>query len=610
MTVTEPTAASYVTVFPTGASQPTASNLNMVVNQTVSNMVIVPVGAGGQISLFNLAGQTHLVVDVLGWFPAGASFGGLTPARLLETRLGAGLVTIDGQFQGVGALNADRTFDLSVLGRGGVPATGVGAVALNVTVTEPTLGSFLTVFPAGQLRPTASNLNMSTGKTVSNMVIVPVGVNGRISIYNLAGTTQVVVDVLGWFPAADVVTTTTTTPSPPIPFTRLVNAGTNGIATGGATGVSISANGRYVAFASPANNIVTNDTNPGTDVFVRDLQTNSVVRVSLPSSGGNDDGESVEPSISADGSRVAFHTNAALLPTDTNGVLDVYVRDLSSGSTIRVSTPNPGGTAGDSTWPAISGNGRYVAFNSLSDNLVIGDTNLHIDVFVRDLNTSSTERASVGAGGTQASGGFGSFDPDVSDDGNLVVFSSNETSLGGSDSTVRHIYVRNRSANTTTLVTRATNNQPSAAGVAQDPSISSDGAWVMFHSTMSDLVDGDTNTVEDVFRVAAAGGSLTRVGLSTFEGQTEGANTMINANGRYITFSSDFSGQREIYRYDAELVTTATFSVDTAGAPANGASRDSVISGDGRTIAFLSTATNLGGSLSGGGSNVYVRFVP
>ena len=238
-----------------------------------------------------------------------------------------------------------------------------------------------------------------------------------------------------------------------------------------------------------------------------------------------------------------------------------------------------------------------------------GDTNGHIDVFVRDLNTGTTERASVGTGGTQASGGFGSFDPDVSDDGNLVVFSSNETSLGGPDSGVRHIYVRNRSLNTTTLLTRTPSNAPSSAGVAQDPSISSDGAWVMFHSTMSDLVAGDTNSVEDVFRVAAGGGSLTRVGLSTDEGQGEGANTMINANGRYITFSSDFSGQREVYRYDADLVTTVRFSVDTNGVGANGPSRDSAISGDGRTIAFLSTATNLGGSASGG-SNVYVRFVP
>ena len=549
-----------------------------------------------------------MIVDVLGWFPTGASFGGLTPARLLETRAGAGLVTVDGQQQGIGALGADRTLDVPVLNRGGVPATGVGAVALNVTVTEPSAGSFLTVYPAGQVRPTASNLNMVPGATVSNMVIVPVGVNGRISLYNLAGSTQIVVDVLGWFPA-ETVSLPTPVPTPETAFTRLVNAGPNGVATGGATGVTISADGRFVAFATSAS-LTATDTNGLTDVYVRDLQTNSIVRASVNSAGGNGNGDSVEPSISADGSRVAFHTNAALVSGDTNGVLDVYVRDLAAGTTTRVSTPLVGGTAGDSTWPAISANGRFVAFNSVSDNLVGSDTNGHIDVFVRDLTSGTTERASVGSGGAQATGGFGSFDPDVSDDGNLVVFSSNETSLGGSDSAVRHIYVRNRAANTTTLLTRTPTTAPSAAGVAQDPAISGDGAWVTFHSTMADLVAGDVNGVEDVFRVAATGGAVARIGVQAAEGMGEGANPMISSNGRYIAFSSDTGGQRDVYRYDATLATTVRFSVDTNGVGANGPSRDAGISADGRTIAFLSTATNLGGTVSGSGSNVYARFVP
>ena len=623
VTVTGPTMGSFVTVFPSGQPRPTASNLNMSPGATVSNMVVVPVGAGGRVSLFNLAGQTDVVVDVLGWFPTGAGFGGLVPARLLETRVGVGLVTVDGLQQGVGAVGAGRTLELPVLGRGGVPASGVGAVALNVTATEPTMSSFLTVFPATVPRPTASNLNMSPGATVSNMVIVPVGANGRVSIFNLAGSAHVVVDVLGWFPAADVITTTTTTAPPPTPFTRLVNAGTNGIATGGATGVAISANGRYVAFASSANNIVTSDTNPGTDVFVRDLETNSVVLVSRAMPGGDDDGDSVEPSISADGSRVAFHTNARLVPGDIGTALDIYVRDLSANTTIRVSTPSLIPSPGDSTWPAISGNGRYVAFNSHNANLVVEDTNGHIDVFVRDLLLSTTERISVDSNEVQATGGGGgSFDSGISNDGRRVVFSSNETSLApGTDPNVRHIYVRDRVAGTTTLLTRTPGGVPVPPPPSlpppapqeyssQDPSISSDGAWIMFHSTSPDLVSDDLNGVEDVFRVAATGGSMTRVGLATFEGQVEGANAMINSNGRYVTFSSDFSGVREVYRFDADLVTQLTFSVDTNGVDANAASRDSVISGDGRSVAFVTSATNLGGTVSGGGTNVYVRFVP
>ncbi len=198
VTATGPTANSYVTVWPAGAARPTASNLNVVAGQTVPNMVIVPVGAGGKISLFNFAGTVDLVVDVLGWFPAGGSYTGLSPARLMDTR--PGLPTVDGQAVGAGPVGQGGTTDLTVVGRGGVPASGVGAVALNVTVTNPTLGSFLTVWPAGEARPTASNLNMVAGQTVPNMVIVPVGAGGKISIFNNGGTVDVIVDVLGWFP--------------------------------------------------------------------------------------------------------------------------------------------------------------------------------------------------------------------------------------------------------------------------------------------------------------------------------------------------------------------------------------------------------------------------
>jgi hypothetical protein len=161
-------------------------------------MVVVRLGAGAAVSLFNLTGSVDVVIDVLGWFPVGGSFTGVTPARLMETR--AGLPTIDDQFDGAGKVGAQSVTALDVTGRGGVPASGVGAVALNITVTEPTASSFVTAWPAGQARPTASNLNFGPGQTVPNMVIVPVGNNGNISLFNLAGSTHVVVDVLGWFP--------------------------------------------------------------------------------------------------------------------------------------------------------------------------------------------------------------------------------------------------------------------------------------------------------------------------------------------------------------------------------------------------------------------------
>lgn len=198
VTATGATSASYLTVFPTGAARPEASSLNFSAGQTIPNMVIAQVGAGGSISLFNSAGSTNLLVDVLGYFPTGGGFTSLVPGRLMDTRSGG--VTVDNQFARAGALGPTAVRNVTVIGRGGVPGSGAGSVVLNVTATAPTATSFLTVYPAGAARPTASNLNLTPGATVPNLVVVPVGVGGQASIYNDAGNTDVLVDVVGWFP--------------------------------------------------------------------------------------------------------------------------------------------------------------------------------------------------------------------------------------------------------------------------------------------------------------------------------------------------------------------------------------------------------------------------
>jgi hypothetical protein len=192
------TASSFLTVWPKGADRPTAANLNYVAGQSVPNMVMAKVGDGGRISLFNFAGSVDLAVDVLGWFPTADSFAGLTPARLMDTR--AGYTTIDGTFAGTGPIGASATRELALLGRGGIPSSGVAAVALNVAATNASAASFLTAFPSGAARPTAANLNYVPGQTVPNMVIVKLGTGGNVSLYNYAGSVDVVVDVLGWFP--------------------------------------------------------------------------------------------------------------------------------------------------------------------------------------------------------------------------------------------------------------------------------------------------------------------------------------------------------------------------------------------------------------------------
>ena len=198
VTVTSPTTAGYVTAWPSGDARPNASNLNFSPNQTVANLVITKVGVDGRVSLFNSSGATHLIVDVMGWFGSDSELHSLLPARLLDTRPGS--ATIDGAFAGGAPVSRNPPLELVVTGRGGVPATGVAAVALNVTVTAPLASSFLTVWPTGFVRPNASSLNYSAGKTVANMVIARVGANGSVSFYNSVLTTHVIVDVVGWLP--------------------------------------------------------------------------------------------------------------------------------------------------------------------------------------------------------------------------------------------------------------------------------------------------------------------------------------------------------------------------------------------------------------------------
>ena len=204
VTATSPSSIGFLTVFPSGEPRPATSSVNFTAGQTVANSVIARVGADGAINVFNHSGSTHVIVDISGWFPEGDNYTALLPARIAETR--AGERTIDGQSEGVGAIESGQTLRIPVVGRAGVPAANVGAVSLNVTATGPTASSYLTVFPSDQTRPIASSLNVAPGQTVANSVIAEVSDDGYISVYNFAGSTHVVVDVSGWFPATDVFT--------------------------------------------------------------------------------------------------------------------------------------------------------------------------------------------------------------------------------------------------------------------------------------------------------------------------------------------------------------------------------------------------------------------
>lgn len=197
VTVVDPSAPEgYLTAWPAGLARPYASNLNFYAGQTVPNVVVAKVGDGGVVNVYNSAGLIDVVVDVTGWYgpeggSTGSGFSGVPPARILDTRYGNGAP--------LRPVDAGATLSLQVTGRGGIPATGVAAVALNVTAVNPTATSFVTAWPAGVGRPLASNLNLTVNRTVANMVFVKVGTGGAVNLYNAAGRTDVVVDVAGWY---------------------------------------------------------------------------------------------------------------------------------------------------------------------------------------------------------------------------------------------------------------------------------------------------------------------------------------------------------------------------------------------------------------------------
>ena len=204
VTVVNPSSSGHLTVFPTGESIPNSSNVNFVAGQTIPNMVIAKVGNDGSISIQNgaLNGQAHVIVDVAGWLPPSGTLTSNSPSRIVDTR--PSYTTIDGQMQQIGPLAGGGTLRVPILGRAGIPNSGVGAVVLNVTAVDSTSSGHLTAFPTGESVPNASNLNFTPGQTVPNMVIVKVGSDGSISLQNGAttGGTNVVVDVSGWLPSS------------------------------------------------------------------------------------------------------------------------------------------------------------------------------------------------------------------------------------------------------------------------------------------------------------------------------------------------------------------------------------------------------------------------
>jgi Tol biopolymer transport system component len=264
-------------------------------------------------------------------------------------------------------------------------------------------------------------------------------------------------------------------------------------------------------------------------------------RVSIATGGAQANGHSVAPAISGDGRFVAFYSDASnLVAGDTNRARDVFVHDRQTGETTRVSL-GPGGAEanGDSFAPAISGDGRYVVFSSSASNLVPGDTNRANDIFLRDRVANTTARISIGVGGAEPNGG--SYTPAISANGNVVAYTSDATNLVSSDvNGVRDVFVYDRATGKTTLASVSTNgtqtNAPSAT-----PALDADGGIVAFSSFADNLILGDENETSDVFVHERQTAKTIRVSVYNggFESDGDSFHPALSADGRLVAFQSD-----------------------------------------------------------------------
>jgi len=379
----------------------------------------------------------------------------------------------------------------------------------------------------------------------------------------------------------------------------------------------VSADGRFVAFESDATNLVAGDTNGKRDIFVHDRQTGATTRVSVASNGAQADGTSYDPYISANGRYVAFHSDATnLVAGDTNGVSDAFVHDRQTGTTERVSVAT-GGAEGNglSIEPSLSADGRYVAFMSAATNLVAGDTNGKRDIFVRDRQTGTTTRVSVSTGGAQANGT--PLRPAISADGRYVAFDSDAANLVAGDSNGAYdIFVHDRQTGTTERVSVATGGAQANGGSTQ-PSISADGRYVVFYTSADNMVPGDSNGQWDVILRdrQTSTTELISVGLNGQPGNGLSSAPSISADGRYVAFFSsasdlvagDTNNTQDIFVRDRQAGTTERVSVAGDGAQANGWSSYPSISADGRFVVFGSDATNLVAGDSNGKRDIFVH---
>jgi Tol biopolymer transport system component len=381
---------------------------------------------------------------------------------------------------------------------------------------------------------------------------------------------------------------------------------------------TISADGRFVVFQSDASNLVAGDTNGVEDIFVHDRTTGITERVSIDSAGAQANDGSGSPTMSPDGRYVAFNSSAKnLVAGDTNGWADVFVHDRSTGLTERVSVDSSGAEVlADSFEPAISADGQIVSWDSYGQTFVAGDFNLTKDIFVHDRSTGLTELVSVSSSGTQ--GNDQSSLSALSGDGRFVAFQSKATTFFAGDFNGEYdLFVHDRSTGLTECV-----SVDSSGALGNHHSfhvaISPDGQIVAFTSASDNLVAVDTNAAFDIFVHDLSTGITELCSVSTSGTQGNNKNCdepTLSADGQIVAFWSmantlvpgDTNNKTDVFVHDRSTGVTERVSVDSSGAQGNGDCSVSSLSADGQIVAFAGAANNLVAGDTNGVEDIFVH---
>jgi Ca2+-binding RTX toxin-like protein len=304
----------------------------------------------------------------------------------------------------------------------------------------------------------------------------------------------------------------------------------------------VSGNGRYVVFGSSATNLVAGDDNDRTDIFRKDLTTGEVALVSSTHGGIQSNAGSYTPDVSADGRHVVFESNATTLTAgDVNNRQDVFVKDLTTGTIALASTTSDGTQSnGDSYIAKISADGRYAVFVSSATNLVAGDTNASGDIFRKDLTTGQLALVSAAGDARQTLGNAGASQADISADGRFVLITSRSNNLIAGDSNNREDVFRKDLTTGEVILVSTSTAFSQGNGESANATFSADGRYVVFESNATNLVAGDTNGNRDIFRKDLLTGELVRVSTASDAAQAnQGSHdARISADGRHVIFQS------------------------------------------------------------------------